>query len=279
MVTEVEKIERIDRSEKEIKDELSNFFKKYNLVLKKKSERGFIFANDTYKLNFVYGQERYYWFIFQDLIIEIENKIYNFRNIINFMQREKQQNLIDTYDVLRPFSTYEKYLESHLIPFLEMEKNIEKIEKYIKKKNFIHRSKTKPEKSKIQVIKEKMERLKGFNTGLTIPTAKEINILKNRDYPKEYLEFIEKFGNGVILEDMLHLWKTPKEIEGFEKSGYLGHRIVFGDNFSGKLFLFDTRSEWKVIVITEQGDVLDEFLSFFDFIIDFLDDIVSILDV
>ena len=127
MSTEAEKIERIDMSEKEIENSLKDFFKKYDLVLKKKSERGFIWGNNEYDLNFVYGPERYYWFIFQGLKIGIGNKIYSFRDIINFMQEEREEESIDTYKALTPWSSYEKYMESHLIPFLDMKDNVEKI--------------------------------------------------------------------------------------------------------------------------------------------------------
>ena len=133
MPTDEEKIERIDTSVKEIENELGRFFKKYDLKLKKKSERGIILGNDLYDLNFMYWKERYFWFIFQGLQINFQNQKYSFRDVINFMQKERQSDSIDTYQILKAFSTYETYLESHLIPFLNMDNNIEKMDAYLKK--------------------------------------------------------------------------------------------------------------------------------------------------
>lgn len=133
MVTEEEKMERINRSEKEIKDELSNFFKKYNLVLKKKSEKGFIWGNNEYDLNFLYGPERYYWFVPQGLMIKIGNKTYSFSSIFYFMQWNQNLEYLDFHKALMGFGNEEKYMESRLIPFLNMDNNIEKMEEFLKK--------------------------------------------------------------------------------------------------------------------------------------------------
>ena len=133
MVTAVDKIERIDRSEEEIKEELGSFFKKYNLVLKKKSEKGFVWGNDDYNLIFLYGPERYFWFIFQGLFIEYKDKTYNFHDIIDFMQWNQNFEYLDFYEVFMGFGNYEKYMEERLIPFLNMYNNIEKMDAYLKK--------------------------------------------------------------------------------------------------------------------------------------------------
>ena len=133
MPTEAEKIERIDMSEKEIENSLKDFFKKYDLVLKKKSEKGFIWGNDEYNLNFIYGLERYYWFVPQGLNVEIKNKTYSFSNIFYFIQWNQNLEYLDFHKTLISYRKYAKYLELRLIPFLNMDNNIEKIEAFLEK--------------------------------------------------------------------------------------------------------------------------------------------------
>jgi len=274
-MTEAEKIERIDMSEKEIKSALSDFFKKNNLVFKKKSEKGFVWGNNTYNLNFVYAPERYFWFIFQGIKIKIEDKAYNFSDIISFIQKERKEEFINTYQELSAFKRDEKYMESYLIPFLKMENNIEKMEAYLNENYPWHTPVEKKVISKMDIIREKMNRFEGFRESLIIPSEKEIAKLKTIGLSKEYIEFITEFGFTIVLEDLLNFLITPKEVF-WEETGKV---ILFGDNLAGELFVFSTQDKNKVYVVLENGKVLKEFSSFFDFIIYFLDDMLGILQI
>ncbi|MEH0198319.1 hypothetical protein V7S57_21420 [Caulobacter sp. CCNWLY153] len=62
--------------------------------------------------------------------------------------------------------------------------------------------------------------------------------------PQSYVDFITNIGHGTIGDDALKLYDglvDPREIFDFEPE-WSNHVALFGDNMSGVLFGFDTRT-------------------------------------
>jgi len=265
---------------KYIEKECSIFFEKYHLKLKNIYQDNIIFANELFNFRFRYGFGDYSKqpFEFQGLIVEYANKKYAFYDIVKFIHYErfiqgKEKNkYFDIYKNIALKKEYAQYAESHFIPFLNMKDNIKRLEEYLEKERKIVPILTEKVISKMDIIREKMNRFEGFRESSIIPIEKEIDELKAIGLSDEYIEFVTEFGFAIVLEDLLNFLMTPKKIT-IEK---IGEVIVFGDNLLEELFVF-SKDNNRVFVILKNGEVLKEFSSFFDFIIDFLDDMLGVL--
>ena len=131
--------EKLEKEKIKIEDAFKDFFKKYNMVLTKKSMDGIIYRNKEFDFIFKYGEyyhNHYEPIQFEGLTIKLKNKSYGLSGIINFMYMEKEQGGqygLDTYSLLRTFEDYVKYVEKYFIPFFKMENNIQQMEAYLDK--------------------------------------------------------------------------------------------------------------------------------------------------
>ncbi|MCP4971350.1 MAG: hypothetical protein GY932_12255, partial [Arcobacter sp.] len=119
----------------------------------------------------------------------------------------------------------------------------------------------------IESIKVKLKKLEEYYDGEQKPTKTEVNVLKGMSFPESYIIFIKEFGWGLILEDYLHLWEEPEDSFSVYSDEYkvLEHSIIFGENLSGEMLLFNQNS-WEVLIVFSNGEIEKRFASFEVFI-------------
>lgn len=125
----------------------------------------------------------------------------------------------------------------------------------------------------MNTIKLKIEKLEDYYE-YSQPYDNEIHILKQLDFPADYINFINHFGIGLILQDILNLWGEPENADEIYDLIRLKNYIVFGENLSGEMFAFD-KITWKVVELSASGDILEEYLDFEDFINQYLSKILD----
>ncbi|WP_287602552.1 hypothetical protein [Thiothrix sp.] len=110
-----------------LRDLIKEFVHKCGLVIKEKNRERITFSNGDFDLVFHYENRYSSWpMMFGDIVIILpsgqgkDQKLFNMRDIINFMQTERGLNYIDTYKELSLASNDAPiYLTSHVEPFLQ----------------------------------------------------------------------------------------------------------------------------------------------------------------
>ena len=123
-------------------------------------------------------------------------------------------------------------------------------------------------------IKEKIDNLKDYYQ-YSKPNVDEINIFKKHNIPIDYIKFIEKFGIGLILQDILNLWIKPEDAYSVYGKGNLKDFLIFGENLSGEMYAFDTKNNWEVVDIDADGNIVERYGDFETFINTILDEIIE----
>ncbi len=106
--------------------------------------------------------------------------------------------------------------------------------------------------SEIQVLQERLARI----PNLTRLAAEDVDTLR-REYPGlpcEYLEFLSLVGYGNLEE--LQLYSGPISANGIypQPKGDLSGIVLFGDDFQGYCFGFDTTNIFCLVEIDPRGN-------------------------
>jgi len=126
-------------------------------------------------------------------------------------------------------------------------------------------------------VKNKIDKLRGYYQ-YTNPNADEINIFKKLNIPIDYIEFIKKFGIGLILQDILNLWIKPEDAYSVYGKENLKDFLIFGENLSGEMYAFDTKNNWEVVDIDADGNIVERYGDFETFINTILDEIIESME-
>lgn len=127
----------INKEIKKIEKELGWFFKKYDLKIEKISEFGIVYGNGKFYLAFDYGQYgNGYPIEFEDLLLRYsgdDKYRFNFHDIIRFMREKNGEQFLNTDKVLKSWVDYTKYIETYLIPFLNIKDSREELVTFLMK--------------------------------------------------------------------------------------------------------------------------------------------------
>lgn len=120
-----------------LRELIKEFIHKHRLTIEEKNRARITFFNDDFGLVFLYENRYSSWpMMFEDILISLpsgqkkDDKLFNMRDIINFMQKERGLDYIDTYKELSlATSDAPIYLTSHVEPFLQWKEGQERLYK------------------------------------------------------------------------------------------------------------------------------------------------------
>jgi len=100
-----------------------------------------------------------------------------------------------------------------------------------------------------------------------------------KSYPKEYKEFLYKYGSGELssffwIESSLQNYQAIYGREIPELEGML----VFGSDMGEYVYAFDTKNNWEVVDIDADGEIFERYGDFKSFINGILDEIIESIE-
>ena len=130
----------------------------------------------------------------------------------------------------------------------------------------------------IDNIQTYINKLEKYYDSSCKPSPEELVQLKQQKLPNSYLKFIEKFGFGVILSDILYIWSKPENTNlVYSNNINLKNLTTFGENTSGEMLAFNlNNTDDSVYEINSSGTIIKEYKSFYAFITEYLEYIIEI---